>query len=222
MLTLALPNGSLREMTERIFLEVGINVSSPYPRKHWVKVGHPLVAKVVWLKAKDIPWVLYEGVVAEVGITGDDCFMEWHYATGFDLVWCTRRSQLCYSKSGFEPTKLALVASASDREYVVWPIRGEKIVTEFPYRTPKLLGDADFTVVAGSVEAYVGHGFRFGVTRVETGQSLRQNKLRIVRELGDSTPCIFANPNFRHGNMVADLAALLQEGLESLKRKEEK
>jgi ATP phosphoribosyltransferase len=217
MLTLALPNGSLKEPTERLFQRAGIDLSTNFSRRHWIDVWHSLVFKIIWLKARDIPEVIADGRMAQVGIAGNDFYNEWFYQNQEkkSLLFVQR---LCYGKNTSGPTKIALV-KAIDEPTRNWPEPNEEVVTELPYWTSRLLPNIKVKAVTGSVEAYIGHGFRFGVVLVETGRSLNENCLIAVKVLATSFPEIYANREFVHVAEVRELGNLLIEN--GTKRKED-
>lgn len=220
MLTVALPNGNLRKMTEKIFAKAGINLPTEPSRKHWIKVRHPLVSKIVWIKARDIPWFVQDSCHLHepptlVGITGNDCYEEWVHAHSEQDRFFPVLGELPYGESSLQRTKIALISHGSRTRY-----SENAVVTEFPNWTRFLLGGhAHITPVTGSVEAFVHpEGYYFGVTHVETGRSLKHNNLHIVKVLAYTSPHIYVHPSFEKMNLVRDLGELLQGGLWELNR----
>lgn len=212
MLTIALPKGSLQQKTLELFRRAGINLTDP-TRQHWIEIGHELVQTIVWMRPRHIPEAICDGLV-DGGITGQDCRNEWFY-TGNNgkskhqlKSWIT----LPYSKRSFKPDQIALIASLDEIKYPT----SDEIFTEFPNWTTRCLCKGARVVHSrGSVEAFVPRRYRFGVTVVETGESLAANGLKVVRVLDTSSPELYSLNQLPESKQVAlsQLAKLLKGAL---------
>lgn len=191
MLTIALPNGSLLKKTQELFFLAGICIPDP-TRQHWVEIGNEFLQSIVWIKPQDIPEAIACGMV-DGGITGEDCYWEWFWRHLTKRSHLRQWARLAYSKQTNNSNKVVLVVAKD--EIAMAPFEGEFVFTEFPHWTEASLlyrERVKAVPAAGSVEAWIGRKYRFGITITETGESLQINNLKAVRTLAVSSPILIS------------------------------
>ena len=209
MLTIALPNGTLQKMILEFFLAIGIKLPAP-TRQHWVKISHDLISQIVWARPQHIPEMVRRGVV-DLGITGLDCYYEWLYWVNplDEPVRTFCRSAQWGLGEGIDDSLHELREKATGRVQIVlvgdktreplgfyeFLMPGVPVFTEFPYWTRRVLQPrAEVVASYGSVEALVPKVYPYGITVVDTGNSLRLNDLHVVKELHESKNKVFIRP----------------------------
>jgi ATP phosphoribosyltransferase len=185
-LKIALPTGSLQAQTIKLFSYAGMAIAPPHPRQQQVMVEDSTIRQVIWLNPRDIPHATTTGV-ADVGLTGSDCWEEYLLTKGGSRV-TSLNCTLPYSKSLKHGSKLALIAS--EHEFRPEPRWNEPVVSDYPRITAYAMR-SPIVPVRGGVEGYIPQGYNFGVTLVETGASLLANGLKIVRVLRECAPAIY-------------------------------
>ncbi|MDO8647114.1 MAG: ATP phosphoribosyltransferase [Candidatus Diapherotrites archaeon] len=186
-LKVALPKGSLQEMSVKLFKRAGYNIningSSYFPT-----VDDPEI-EMVLIRAQEIPRYIEEKVI-DFGLTGKDWILE----TKANVV---ELGELIYARSGFSKVKWVLAVPNNSPIQNVNDLEGKTIATELVEVTKEYLKK-------NKVEANVE--FSWGATEVkppelcdaivevtETGSSLKANNLRIVETLFESTTRIITN-----------------------------
>lgn len=189
MLSIALPKGSLEEQTMLLFREADLPVRAS-GRGYNPTIDDPRIARVKILRPQEIPLYVADGHF-DLGISGHD----WVTESGADVV---EVAELPYAKTGAGVVKMVLAVCDDS------PVRraadipaGSRITTEFPNVTR-----AFFDRLGISVEVFYSHGATEAkvpelmdalVDLTETGSTLRQNGLRIVDVILESTTRLLAN-----------------------------
>lgn len=189
MLSIALPKGSLEEQTRVLFAEadLGIRMSS---RAYNPTIDDPRIARVKILRPQEIPLYVADGHF-DLGISGYD----WVTESGADVV---EVAELPYAKTGTGVVKMVLaVADDSPVRSAADIARGSRITTEFPNVTraffERLGIPVEVSYSYGATEAKVPELMDALVDLTETGATLRQNGLRIVDVILESTTRLLAN-----------------------------
>ncbi len=186
-LKLGLPKGSLQESTFALFKKAGFNISAS-SRSYFPRVDDPELDPIL-IRAQEIPRYVEEGVL-DAGLTGKD----WIIENGAHVV---EVADLVYAKRGMSPIKWVLAVSEGSRIRKVADLRGKRIATEVVNITKKYLRQhrvkADVEFSWGATEVKVPQLVDAIVELTETGTSLRQNKLRIVDVVLESTTRLIAN-----------------------------
>ena len=186
-LRLGLPKGSLQEATFTLFKRAGFNLTVN-GRSYYPAVDDPEL-EVVLMRAQEIPRYVSEGVL-DAGLSG----LDWILENEADVV---EVAELVYSKHTLRPVRLVLAVAKDSAIKTVADLEGKRIATELVRVTRQFL--AGFGVKA-NVE------FSYGATEVkvpdlvdaiadltETGSSLRDNNLREIATILESTPRLHAS-----------------------------
>lgn len=200
MLSLALPSGkSLEAHTLALFKDASIPLVYE-PPKHRAKIDCPGISKAVFMKPFDIPKLVSRGSY-DLGICGEDALTEsWYdYVPGADLDSIVKLAELNYSRSTRGKTEVVLFTQVSNETRGSWMMQtGLKIATEYPNITRSFFAQdkklVNLETFAGSAEAHVAEGdFPYGVCITETGRSLKENGLEVLRVLLESSTVLIAN-----------------------------
>ncbi|MCK8115116.1 ATP phosphoribosyltransferase [Anaerosoma tenue] len=189
MLSIALPKGSLEDQTLLLFAEADLPVRKS-SRAYNPTIDDPRITRVKVLRPQEIPIYVADGHF-DLGISGHD----WVTETGADVV---EVAELPYAKTGAGVVKMVLavcddspVGTAAD----IPP--GSRITTEFPNVTraffERLGIPVDVQFSYGATEAKVPELMDALVDLTETGSTLRQNGLRIVEVILESTTRLLAS-----------------------------
>lgn len=186
-LKLGLPKGSLQESTFALFKKAGFNISvskrSYYPRIDDVEIDPILI------RAQEIPRYVEEGVL-DAGLTGKDWIIE-------NSASVVEVANLVYAKQGLRPVRWVLAVPQQSKIKSVKNLKGKRIATEVVNITKKYLRKnkvkADVEFSWGATEVKVPDLVDAIVELTETGTSLRENNLRIVDIVLESTTRLIAN-----------------------------
>ena len=193
MIKIVVPDGSMEQTIVNLLAKAGLTVSI---EKRRTKEGR--VSEVDWIeliafqRPQEIPhYVMREHF--DVGIVGEDWLANWGYALPTLL-------SLPVGRSGNKPVKIVLaVAQNSDSNEIKDLPEGCELATEYVQLAQKWLAQnerSDILVVPsfGNTE----HKIRFGATAIidvtESGESLKENQLRVVCQIMESNTVIIANP----------------------------
>jgi len=189
MLSIALPKGSLEEQTKVLFAEADLAIRAT-GRAYNPTITDPRIARVKILRPQEIPLYVADGHF-DLGISGHD----WVTESGADIV---EVAELPYAKTGTGVVKMVLaVAEDSPVRSAAAIAPGSRITTEFPNVTRAFFERLGVPVEVfysyGATEAKVPELMDALVDLTETGSTLRQNGLRIVDVILESTTRLFAN-----------------------------
>jgi ATP phosphoribosyltransferase len=187
VLRLGLPKGSLQEITISLFHQAGFNIKVR-ERSYFPDVDDDEL-ECVLMKPQEVGHYVEIGEL-DAGITGKDWLLE----TEADVI---EVAEFSYGRSGFKPVKWVLAVPENSNINSVKDLEGKRIATEVVNITKKYLAKHK---VSATVE------FSWGATEVkpprladaiveltETGRSLKENRLRIVDVVLESTTKFVAN-----------------------------
>lgn len=222
---IAVSDGSLKDMTEKMFAEAGVKIPGR-PRQHRViiesvpKLADNILSDhltVLWLNPWDIPEAVCAGDV-HCGIVGDDIEEEWMLANKERFKGYVRVAgpSLRYTKSADDKNGvLALLGSAHE----VGPCKNlsavtGKVYTRYPLLTKNFLPNAEVIHRRGAIEVWVGScGCNWcaglGVEIVDSGKSVKANSLRVLAELRSVSPILFRYFHARNPNPLIDRKVVL-------------
>jgi ATP phosphoribosyltransferase len=139
----------------------------------------------IFVRADDIPVLVHNGVV-DLGITGSDLVLE-------------RESEVEeVMKLGYGKCRLCVAVRDSFQGRDAASFQGKNIATSFPVMTGRYFSGQGVRVNAiemkGSVEIMVNLGLADAIVDiVETGDSLRDNNLRVFSDIGSYETVLIAN-----------------------------
>lgn len=151
----------------------------------------------IFVRADDIPVLVDSGVV-DLGITGSDLIAE-------------RRADVANLMDlGFGKCRLCVAVPDSMKETEISSFQGKTIATSFPHMTEdyfKTRGvDIKCVEMNGSVEIMVDLSLAHAIVDiVETGDSLRDNNLKVFCDIGSYETCLIANHNMKGHEGVAQI-----------------
>lgn len=188
-LRLGLPKGSLQESTLDLFKRAGfefsVNGRSYYPRCDDTEV------RAVLLRAQEIPRYVAAGAL-DAGITGWDWVVE--NEVDAEVV---EISDFVYAKTSKRPVRWVLCVKDDSGFNTVKDLEGKTIATEVVNITKNYLArngvNARVEFSWGATEVKVPYLVDAIVEVTETGNSLRDNNLRIIDEIMTSTTKFIAN-----------------------------
>ncbi len=188
ILKIALPKGRMAEDTFDIFEKIGIKVD-------WVRndktrrlifTDHENGFQFILAKPRDVPTYVEYGA-ADIGVVGKDTLME------------SGRSLPELVDLGIGRCKLivAVLESTNINTFEDIPF-GARIATEYPYITDKFFSSkgmqVDIIKLRGSMELAPVVGLADAIVDItETGITLKENKLKPIGEISESTARLVAN-----------------------------
>lgn len=190
MLKLAIPKGSLEELTLGLLEAADLTVHRTSDREYSGTIDDPRVASVAIIRPQEIPRYVADGFF-DLGITGQD----WIAETESDVV---EIAQLPYAKATPRPIQIVLamaIDSGVERpDQIPQELRVSTEYVGMARRYFDRLGiNATIVRSYGSNEAKVPEIVDAIVHNVETGTTLARNGLRIVDTLMESWTVLVAN-----------------------------
>ncbi len=188
-LKLGIPKGSLQESTADLFKKAGFDIRIE-ERSYYPKINDAEI-ECILIRAQEMSRYIEQGAI-DVGLTGKD----WIIENNSDVV---EIAELVYSKSGLGKVKWVLAVPTDSKIKSLKDLKGKRIATELVGFTKKVLAQnkikADVEFSWGATEVKPPKLADAIVEVTETGSSLRQNNLRIVEVLMESTTRLIANKN---------------------------
>ncbi|RMH54235.1 MAG: ATP phosphoribosyltransferase [Candidatus Hydrogenedentota bacterium] len=182
VIRIALPKGRLMEETVAALARVGITFPDLGKTKTLTLPDRSGQVEALVVRAADVPTYVVHGA-ADIGVVGEDTL--WEFAERAELY------ELMTLDYGFCRLVLAVpVESAAE------PIA--RVATKYPRTAEDYFRSRGRTVevvkLAGSVELAARSGIADGIVDlVETGETLKANRLRIVEEIRTSRARLIAN-----------------------------
>lgn len=141
---------------------------------------------LVFVRAEDIPLLVAEGAL-DLGITGSDLVIE------------KKAKVVNLMDVGIGECKLSIAAPMNVVKNLK-TLKGKRVATSFPVITNKFFKDLGVNVkvfeVSGSVEVMIALGLADAIVDiVETGDTLRENGLEVVRDIDHYKTILIANKN---------------------------
>ena len=175
MLSLGIPNGSLFEPTIELLSRVGVKIKLN-GRNFIVDLPNGVVfKKAIIMRPQDIPEAVFDGMLG-AGICGRDCVFE----AGLDNK-LFEVAEFNYSKKSRAPVRVVIFGRAGDE---IIDKDNILVTSEYPNLTKPFFKKARIRFSHGSTEQKVVYGkYRYGVGVTETGDSLRDNGLAILKTI---------------------------------------
>jgi ATP phosphoribosyltransferase len=182
--TIAIPTGRLRDGAERLLAAAGIVVPSDGDDRRLL-VDLAGDTRVIAAKPTDLLTYVERGA-ADVGISGRDMVLEQRHEV-YELL-----------DLGFGRCRAVVAFPEDDAERAWLPGRMLRIATKYPRLTAQYFDEhhrpVDIVVLYGSVELAPLVGLADGIVDlVMTGRTLRDNGLREVAEIAQSSARLVAN-----------------------------
>lgn len=201
--TLAIPSGGMHAPTINLLSKIGIRVAVS-GRKFDSRIeGSDIFDRAIIMRHHDMPEALIDGVV-DAAIYGRD----WHEEIGLGDQLIVL-AELNYSRKTNQPARLVIFGKQKeliDEEHIL-------VATESPILTSKVLKWAKLRFSHGGTEQKVAFGkYDYGVCITETGDSLRENGLTIVKTILISPTLLVAREDCPELRFFAEL---LVGGLEA-------
>lgn len=201
---LAIPKGTMQEPTISLLEKVGIKINIRGRRFSAEIDGIGIFNKVFLMRPQDIPQIIDSGK-ADAGICGLDCVFE----SGFEKK-LKKITELNYSKTSRQPVKVVIFGKKKNL------IDNDKIMvaSEYPKIARKFFNKAQIDFSYGTTEAKVVAGmYDYGIGITETGQSLKENGLLILKTLLVSPMVLIAKYETKELRAFGELmrGALLSE-----------
>lgn len=184
---LGIPSGSLFDSTVALLRKVGIEVVVN-GRNFIAEIrGSDIFSRAIIMRPNDLPLALKNGIVDGI-ITGLDMCLE----SGLEKELCMI-VELNFSKKSRVPARVVVFCRENDLDEIV---DSEEILVSSEYmelarnifKKSKIVFSTGSTEIKVAIEEF---GFRYGVGVVESGKSLKDNNLKIVKVIL-TTPVIFA------------------------------
>ncbi len=187
ILKLGIPKGSLQESTLKLFRKAGyhITVSS---RSYYPSFDDPEIEAML-IRAQEMAKYVEDGIL-DCGLTGKDWILEQN-ADVHEVA------ELIYAKEGLRPVKWVIAVPNDSKIKSVKGLNGKRIATELVGFTKRYLKSKGIKAVVdfsyGTTEVKPQYLADAIVELTETGTSLRENNLRIVETILESSTRFIAN-----------------------------
>jgi ATP phosphoribosyltransferase len=207
-LRFAIPKkGRLQEPTIELLQKSGFNFRAKDRNLYATCTNEDIV--FIFVRADDIP-VLVENGVVDIGITGND------------LVGENRSEVSEILKLGYGKCRLCVAVRDDNPMTGIKALEGKTIATSFPETTSDYFRKNGVNVsvieMNGSVEIMVALGLADAIVDiVETGDSLRDNNLRIFSDIGTYETVLVANSKISRDNRVDQIKRRIEGVLTSRK-----
>jgi ATP phosphoribosyltransferase len=196
-MVIAIPNkGRLKEQVLCFLKGIGYPVAAPKGNRLQTFIEGKEQCKVVFMHAKDIAYMLDEGIV-DVGITG------------LDLIAETRVQVRTVAKLGIGKVKMCLLVPEDSKWSHPFHLLNKTIATPFPSLTKsyfdRLKVPANIRPILGASEGFPYLGIADAIVDiVETGSTARDNGLRVLcDDLFDSEcVCAVKRPEFQANHIL--------------------
>jgi len=195
-LRVALPGkGRLREPTIELLRKAGFDFRAKDRNLYATCTNAEIV--FIFVRTDDIPVLVDSGVV-DVGLTGSDLVLE--RSADVETVFAL----------GYGKCRLCV---AVHNDYIasdLLPLKGKTIATSFPTITKGFFAkngiDVNCVEMNGSVEIMVALGLADAIVDiVETGDSLRDNNLKVLADIGRYETVMICNPAVSADPRVASM-----------------
>ena len=188
-MTVGIPSGSLQDATFKLMERAGYKLRLA-PRSYEPDIDDPELAGMMF-RAQEIAHYVERGVL-DVGITGKDWILE----SAADVV---EIDELLYSKASSRPYRWVIAVPEDSPIRSVKDLQGKRIVSELVGATRRFLeehgveAEVEYSWGTTEVKAGIPGVADAIVDGTETGNSLRANRLRIVKTMFESTTRFIAN-----------------------------
>jgi ATP phosphoribosyltransferase len=178
-MVLGIPSGSLLESTLVLLKKLGIEVI--INGRNFISEirGSGIFFRAIIMRPNDLPLAVKMGVV-DAAITGFDMCLE----SGLEKELCII-AKLNFSKKSRVPTRVVVFCRQDNSDEI---IDSEEffVSSEYMYLASTVFEKAKIVFSSGSTEIKVAieeFGFRYGIGVVESGKSLEDNGLKVIKTI---------------------------------------
>ena len=193
MIEIVVPDGSMQETVINLLAKAGLSVLIEKSRtKEGRVIEAAWIKRVAFQRPQEIPHYITRGHF-DLGIVGEDWIANWNYKLPVLLY-------LPIGRSGDKAVKIVLAVDENSFYQQIDDLpQNCEVATEYVQLAQRWLvanDRPDILVIPsfGNTE----HKVRFGATAIidvsESGESLRENQLRVICEIMQSNTVIVANP----------------------------
>ncbi len=208
ILKLGIPKGSLQKTTVELLRRAGFNVITS-ERSYYPVIDDPEI-ECRLVRIQEMARYVEKGIL-DAGFTGRDWVEESEASVQAVL-------NLIYPKQGVGEVRWVLAVPESSPVRNIRDLQGKVVATELVGITKRFLADrgveAEVEFSWGATEAKLPELADAIVEMTESGSSLRDNRLRIIDTVIESTTQLIANPvswqQPEKHRKIADLAMLLE------------
>jgi len=186
-LTIGLSTGSLKISTLALIEKLGIKFIVNGRNFVADVVGNGLFSKAIFMRPNDLPLALKAGIVDAI-ITGYDMLAESNLEYSLIII-----KRLNFSKESRVPARVIIFCRQEDSDEI-FDSEEINVTSEYPNLARRIFRKAGVVFSSGSTEIKVvkeKFGFRYGIGVTETGRSLKDNGLKIIKTILVS-PVVFA------------------------------
>jgi len=195
---LGIPNGSLSAPTLELLTKAGLQVGLQHRKFRAILTGLEGYAQILQMRPQDMPKALADGMI-DAGICGYDSLMESGLNEELQIV-----RELNYSKTLRQSVRVVIIGK--NAELVDTP--ETRVSTEYPLLARQIFKRAQIDFSYGGTEQKVAYGsYDYGICVTETGASIIQNNLRIVKTIFTSPTILLARVATPELTFLGDLLA---------------
>ncbi len=186
-LSIVVPDGSMQEAIMSLFAKAGLTVTVSKERTKEGLVAVDWIEKVVFQRPQEIPHYLNNGHF-DVAIVGEDWIENWGYK--FPVLL-----KLPIGRNGNESVKIVLaVGTWSSISKLQDLPPGSEIATEYVELAKRFFAEQKMIIRVVPSFGNTEHKVRYGATGIidvtESGESLRENNLKIIHTIMESQTVI--------------------------------
>lgn len=188
---IVVPDGSMQEVIVGLFAKAGLPVVVEKRRTKEGKVGVDWIKSVAFQRPQEIPVYLKNGHF-DIAIVGEDWLKNWNYDLPVLLT-------LPIGGRKGKPVKIVLAVDQDSAFQVEDLPRYCEVATEYVELAQRFFSEkerSDIQVIRswGNTETKIQFGAAAIVDVTESGDSLKENNLKIIQEIMESQTVIVANP----------------------------
>ena len=189
-LNIAVPDGSMQEVVTQLLAKAGLTVIVSKKRTKEGRIAVDWINQVVFQRPQEIPHYLKSGHF-DVAIVGEDWIMNWGYE--FPVLL-----KLPIGRGGNKSVRIVLaVGESSGIEKLQDLPPGSEVATEYVELAKRFFAAAKLDIRVIPSFGNTEHKVRYGATAIidvtESGESLRENQLKVIHTLMESHTVVVAN-----------------------------
>lgn len=176
---IGIPSGSLQEVTINLLKKIGITVVVSGRQFIAAVNGSDLFDRAVIIRPNDLPMAVHKGII-DAALTGYDMLCEADMENDLCVI-----TELLFAKKSRCPTRVVVFGRNDENDEIV-DNESVAVSAEYMQLARRVFRRARVEFSTGSTEIKIAEkafGFRYGVGVVESGQSLIDNGLKIIKEI---------------------------------------